>query len=477
MEVSKSVDCILVKPPIVEYETKFKNLSKYQYGQIPPLGLLYIAAVLEEKNISVHVIDAEAEKLSLKACLKEIKKRSPSLVGVTAMSTFVNTSASLLSYVKSIDNSILTFMGGPHPTILPEKTLKNYQYIDAVIRGEGEHTTSELCNYYLSGIGDLTKIKGISFRKKNKIITTPDRPLIKDLDTLPFPARHLLSLNKYKINTIYGERGITTTMSTSRGCPFNCAFCGQPFGNITRFRSPDSIISEIREIVSLGINHILFIDDTMTANKERMHKILDYMIREDSGVQWACTTRVDCIDESLLVKMKKAGCIKVDFGIESGNQKILDLIQKRITLEQARHAVKIAKKAGLDVVTYFMLGHPGETKDTIEDTIQFACELNPDVAQFAVHIPLPGTKTWEFAKNNEHGLELLTDDLNNIGKYGGKAIIRVNDLSEYDLVKYQNIAFKRFYLRPEYILTRVLQLKNRVKFVNTIKAGWLYISG
>lgn len=468
------VDCVLVKPPVVEYSPKFKKLSRYQYGFVPPLGLLYIAAVLEENDIDVCVIDAEVENLSLEECSRKIEKISPSLVGVTAMSTFVSTSAKLLSYVKEIDSDILTFMGGPHPTVLPERTLTEYENVDVVVRGEGEYTVNELCKSYLNSNDDLSNIKGISFRQGNEMINTPARPFIEDLDTLPFPARHMTPVDRYRINTIYGEKGITTTLSTSRGCPYTCAYCGQPFGRKMRFRSPESIISEIKQLRLLGINHILFIDDTMTLNKKRMNKLLDYMIKEEFNIRWACTTRVDCVDKDLLVKMKKAGCIKVDFGIESGNQRILDLIRKGITLDQARNAVDITKSVGLDVVTYFMLGHPGETKDTIEDTIRFACELNPDVAQFAVHVPLPGTETWKFAKNGEYGMELLTDSVDNVGKYGETAVIRVNDLSEYDLPRYQNLAFKRFYLRPGYILNRLMRLNNLIKLINTIKAGLIY---
>lgn len=471
-------DCVLVKPPIVEYESKMLKLTKYTYGDLPPIGLLYVAAVLEKNNIDVQIIDADVENLSLTDCFEKIRKISPPIVGVTAMSTFVGTSAELLNLVKNYDQSILTVMGGPHPTALPEKTLKDYSAIDVVIKGEGEYSMLELCKSHLKSNINLSEIDGICYRdREGNIISTPSRPFIKDLDALPFPARHLLPIHKYKINTVHGEKGITTAMSTSRGCPYKCAYCGQPYGNKVRFRSAESVVDEIKEIRSMGINHINFIDDTMTINKKRIVQICEKIIKEDLDIQWACTTRVDCVDKPLLKMMKKAGCKRVDYGIESGNQEVLNLIQKDITLNQARNAVRITKEVGLDVVTYFMLGLPGETKKTIEDTINFAFELNPDMAQFSILVPLPNTKIWDMAKNKEHGLIMLVDDVDGVGKYSGKAVIRVNDLSEYALPILQNLAFKRFYIRPAYMWMRLKRLNNYTKFINTVKAGLIELFG
>lgn len=468
--MSRRADCVLIKPPTVEYTSKYKRLAKYSYGPLPPLGLLYVASILEKNDIRVEVIDCDIENYSVKECFVKIRKMSPSIVGVTAMSTFVNTSAQLLNFVKEWDKNILCVMGGPHPTACPDETLKRYLSVDVAVRGEGEFTTLELCKAFLNG-KDFSEIKGITYKEKERIIHTPNRPFIQDLDALPFPARHLLPIEKYKINTIHSEHGITTSMSTSRGCPYQCVYCGQPFGAKMRYFSPQYVMSEILDIVSLGVNHINFVDDTMTINKKRLNAILDAIIQDKVNLQLACSTRVDCVNKELLKKMKKAGFVRVDFGVESGNQNILDIIQKKITLEQARSTVKAAKDAKLDVVTYFMFGLPGETKKTVEDTIRFACELNADLASFSVHLPLPGTKTWEMAQNREYGLTMLVPDIDGIGKYSGKVAIRVNDLSEQDLLKCQEDAFKRFYFRHGYILERLKRIiRNPRKLINTIRA-------
>lgn len=471
------IDCVLVKPPRVEYTSKFSKLSYYLYGFHPPLGLLYIASILEKEGISVRVIDSDIENYCLEDCLEYVKQVSPSIVGVTAMSTFVQTSAELLHRVKHYDKDIYCVMGGPHPTVLPEETLIKYPSVDVVVRGEGEFTTLELCKALLDD-NDLSDIKGISYRENDEILHTPNRPAIKDLDVLPFPARHLLPIDKYKIDTVHGEYGITTSISTSRGCPYRCAFCGQPFGRKLRYFSPDYVLSEIHDILSLGINHIDFVDDTLTVNRKRLETILDAIIEEGLALQLAGTTRVDCIDRELLQEMRRAGFVRVDFGVESGNQDVLDIIQKDITLEEARRAVRIAREVGLDVVTYFILGLPGDTRKTVEETISFACDLNADVASFAVHVPLPGTKTWEMAKDNEYGLTMLVDDLDGFGKHSQGANIRVNDLSEQDLSQYHRKAYRRFYLRPRYMLHRFFRIiRSPRKFVSNVKAAAAYLLG
>lgn len=471
------VDCVLVKPPRVEYTSKFNKLSNHLYGFHPPLGLLYIASMLEKEGISVSVIDSDIQGYCLEDCLEYIKQTSPSIVGITAMSTFVKTSAELLHRVKHYNKNILCVMGGPHPTVLPEETLKKYTGVDVIVRVEGEFTMLELCKAFFDG-KDFSRIEGISYREDDKVLHTPNRPFIKDLGVLPFPARHLLPIEKYKINTIHGEHGITTSISTSRGCPYRCAFCGQHFGRKVRYFSPDYVMSEIHDILSLGINHIDFVDDTLTVNRKRLEAILDAIIKENLALQLAGTTRVDCIDGELLQKMRRAGFVRVDFGIESGNQGILDIIEKGITLDQARKAVRAAREAGLDVVTYFILGLPGDTHKTVEETINFACELNADVASFAVHLPLPGTKTWEMARNNEHGLTMLVDDIDGFGKHSEGAVIRVNDLSEQDLSKYYLKAYQRFYLRPSNIIKRFLCIiRSPRKLVNNVKAAAAYLFG
>ena len=314
--------------------------------------------------------------------------------------------------IKQINNKIITILYGQHPSARPKACLEK-EGIDFVVIGEAENTVMELVKSLNQGFSKPEKIKGLAFIKNNKVVITPVRPVIEDLDSLPLPARHLLPMNEYAIAVKETPlRGVIrkpwTIMITSRGCPFRCVFCTHHtvWGRKWRGRSPQNVVAEIEHLVKIyGIKQIDFLDDNMTLDRNRMENICDLIIQKKIRVEWFTPSgvRADTLDESLLRKMKKAGCKKIRVAPESGVQKIVDtVIKKNLDLNSVEKAVKICKKIGLKVGCFFVIGLIGETKDDIKATINFAYklrQLGADSFIFSIASPIYGTELYQQAKN------------------------------------------------------------------------------
>jgi len=300
-------------------------------------------------------------------------------------------------------------LGGPHATVYPQRVMNESPVIDYVVRGEGEETFLALVQALDAGGKDVGTIQGLTFRLRGEIISTPDRALIQDLDSLPFPARHLFELGRYGLCTPEGQPMFT--LLSSRGCPYNCAYCFKGIvGRTYRQRSPDNILSEIRQVIEqYGARNFYFIDDLFTIDLRRLHLIADQLITEKLDIRWQCLGRVDRVNAEVLRKMYLAGCRRIHYGIESGNQGILQRIGKGIQLEQVRKAVRWAKEAGLQVKGYFMLGLPGDTEQTMQQTVDLAIELDLDEAMFSLTTPFPGTRLWEELVQKRPGIEYNQD--------------------------------------------------------------------
>jgi len=337
----------------------------------------------------------------------------------------------------------------PHTTFLPDKTLLECGFIDIIVRGEGEETIRELAEALEKG--EWEKVKGITFRKGNRVVSNESRPFIKDIDEIPFPSWDFLPMDKYQF---CGHR--YASMLTSRGCPFNCSFCASSrlFGGFWRGRSPENVVEEIRLLHDkFGIENIEFVDDTFTLDQKRAERICDEIVREGLDISWGASSRVDTLSRSLVEKMRRAGCWILFLGIESGCQKILDAIGKRITVEHARKAVKIVKEAGVQVLGSFIIGFLQDTIETINETIRFAKTLNLDYAEFSILTPYPGTPIYEHAKKNNL---LLTEDWS---KYTGlEPTVKIEGVSSSKLKSLLQRAYLTFYLTPKNIYN---WLKNR----------------
>jgi radical SAM superfamily enzyme YgiQ (UPF0313 family) len=361
----------------------------------PPLGLAYLAAVLELAGHQVAIFDFSLDPNASSADeVRRVRAFDPQLVGITAM-TSVYKSALETAILLKAELGRPIVIGGPHATMYPERVLAESPVIDYVVRGEGEETIQALARALEGGSRELGAISGLTYRLRGEIISNPDRPLISNLDALPFPARHLFDLERYGLRTPDGQPMVT--ILSSRGCPYNCSYCFKGIvGRTYRQRSPDNIIAEIRQIIDrYGIHNFYFIDDLFTIDTRRLNAIADRIINAALDIRWQCLGRVDRVNAEILKKMYAAGCRQIHFGIESGNQQILERINKGIKLDQVRQAVRWAQEAGIHVKGYFMLGLPGDTEGTMQQTVDLAVELNLDEAMFSLTTPFPGTRLWE----------------------------------------------------------------------------------
>ena len=460
---------VLINPP---QNTKYPQ---------PPLGLASIAAVLERENHQVEILDANALQLSESEAAKEIG--NVDIIGITAMTPFINSAIKMAKEVKKEKPGSTVIVGGAHVTVLPEETLSNVPEIDIIVRGEGEETAIELHEALKSG-DSLQKVRGITYRDNGRVASTPMRPLIADLDSLPFPAYYLLPLHRYKLHPPHGRRLPFMAMLTSRGCPYNCIFCSKPiFGRKYRYQSPPRIASEVEYLVEkFEVKEIAFYDDIFTLDKNRTIKLAKEFNKRDLSFPWTCETRVDLVTEELLKAMKQAGCYMIAYGIESGNQTILDNLRKKITIEQVRKAVKMTHDIGIQSIGYFMLGSPGETSATIRQTIDLANHLPLDFAQFSITIPFPGTDLYNLYLEQNIGNENWDNFIYIYAnlKAVSAPVFETASLSKGDLQKWNTKAYKEFYLRFSYIwerLTKTRSLGNLKTNIRGLGMFWDMVRG
>ncbi len=392
----------------------------------PPLGVTYVAAAFEAAGAEVRVFDYivgcyTPERLA--AALDDFK---PDVAGATSVTLNFPAAAAIIKAVKEHDPSIITMMGGPHVSFDALNSLETYPEIDIVVMGEGEATIAELTPL----IGDRRawrRVRGIAFRDGGQITINEPRDWIENLDSLPLPARHLLPLSKYR------ALGFPISITTSRGCPYGCIFCQgrRMVGSKIRLRSASSVVAEIEDIMSYGIDRINVADDLFASNKERVREICEAIRDRKLKFAWSAFARVNTVDKETLRMMRRAGCDSVSFGVESGNQEMLDRIRKGITLEKVRKAVDLCREVGMTVHTSFIVGLPGESPATLQDTKRFARSLG---ALYGYHFltPFPGTTVRE--RIEDYDLEILTDDWTRYD--ANSAIVRTSQLSPGDIERF-----------------------------------------
>lgn len=385
---------LLLFPPNVDSVEPFKSAPqkppRLMWGF--PLGLGYLAAVLRHEGFTVSILDACFDNLPLDEIISEIKKNKPEVVGIGSLTHILKSSLELAKRIKGIDRGIKIVFGGPHATY-DYKNLLKFDFIDYVVLGEGENTFLELCRKLEDG-ASVVEVKGLVFHENREALKNEYRSLINNLDELPLPARDMVDFNKY-IKT-YGVLEKSVDVMSSRGCTNVCAFCSSAhlFGR-WRTRTPENIISEIKLLVKKypAIRSINFMDDNFTADKARVLKLSRLLVSEGlNKYNWVCLARVDQLDEEMVSVMKSAGCLRVHLGIESGSPQILRNINKRISLEQAEKTVSLLKSAKIEAYSFFMVGHPGETQETIRLTRKFARKLKSSNTGIFIAQIYPGTK-------------------------------------------------------------------------------------
>ncbi|MCW3996542.1 MAG: B12-binding domain-containing radical SAM protein [Candidatus Bathyarchaeota archaeon] len=363
--------------------------------RFPPLGLGYIASALIKRGFDVEIVDCTF--LGFREAVEHVKQAKPKVVGFYSMFSMKKTTVELAKAMRRAAPSDCVFVvGGPLPSWEPEGFLGVF---DVVVVGEGEETVPELVDAISQG-RHLSSVRGLVYREGECVINSGHRDFIADLDSLKFPSRELFDNQAYKNYYLNRFGYSTTSMITSRGCPFLCDFCSRPiFGNQMRTRSVDNIVDEVEEITALGYDRVWFADDCFTFNRWHLLDVCSELIKRHVKVGWECLSRVDTMDTEVAHAMKRAGCIRVFVGIESGNDAVLRIMNKHITTSQARQAVYAAKAAGLEVGAFFIVGYPGENDETVLDTVRFASALPLNYLSFTLPYPIPGTPLYAQVKD------------------------------------------------------------------------------
>jgi anaerobic magnesium-protoporphyrin IX monomethyl ester cyclase len=362
-----------------------------------PLGIGYLAAVLEENGYAVDVIDCQVQQYTSNYLESELERLQPDVIGVTSTTLTYKSATEIVQAAKKACPNSLTIMGGPHVTVLDDQSLNEQPELDIIVRGEGELTLLELVDRISkSNIKNLNRVLGITFRKNGQIIQTPDRPFIQNIDRLPYPAFKHFDMSKYRI---FGKTYLPVI--TSRGCPFQCTFClaSKMCGRGFRARSPKNVVDELEYLRDMfGADAFSFYDDTFTFDRKRARDICKEMKNRKLDLQWDCRTRVDRISKEDLIILRDANCQLIHFGVESGSQKMLNLMKKGTTVEQNAQAIKWAKDAGISVAISVVVGYPGETPELLQETLDFMYRTRPDYVYMCVAIPYPGTEMYEYLK-------------------------------------------------------------------------------
>ncbi len=371
----------------------------------PPLGLAYLAAVLERAGFEVKILDYVVYPYSRESLAESLNSFSPGLVGITAVTMTFDHAAQIVRDIKSIDKTVVTVMGGPHVSMCARETMSALPELDIVAIGEGEQTIVELA-HSIARDGRYDSVRGIVYRENGRMHVTPARENPVDVKSLPIPARHLLPLGRYK------ALNMPVSMTTSRGCPFKCIFCvgRKMVGSRVRYRAPVSVVDEMEYLKGLDFPQVNIADDLFTASKNHCFGVCDEIEARGLDLKWSSFARVDLVSYELLKKMKDAGCVAVSFGVETANPRILKTIRKGITIEQVEAAVSACADAGVLPHLSFILGLPGETPETIEETRTFGEKLKAMGASYGFHLlaPFPGTEIRERAQ--ELGIRILTND-------------------------------------------------------------------
>ncbi len=447
---------ILIKPPI-SMENLYGELS--EAGSLePPLGLAYLAANLRKNGIDVEIIDCMVEKFSMERAVSEILARKPIYVGITAVTIDIHNAAYLAKRLKEANPDLVTIIGGVHVTALPYETMRLFECLDIAVINEGEITICELIKA-LEQKHDISSIKGIIFRKNGELVATLPREFIKDLDLLPLPAWDLLPfLPKYYHSPAYSlDKSPSSSLITTRGCGSNCTFCFQgAFGKNVRMHQAEYVFKMIKHLYyNYGIRNIRILDDNFLLDYRRVRNICEMLIKERMDLTFSCLSRVDIINLDTLKLLKKAGCWQLIFGIESGSQKILDAVKKRITLIQIERALKLTRQAGLRSLGYFMIGFPTETEKTVQETINFSLRVPLDDFKMNILVPFPGCELYKTA--DQFGA--FDRDWKKMNMYIDSCFVP-SGLTKDKMEDLRKKAFRKFYLRPRIIFGYLKNIRN-----------------
>lgn len=458
---------LLIVPPTGKFiredrcQTPIDNLKTVALR--PPIDLMYAASGCEQGGAECRLTDYPAENLGWADLERELREFQPDGIVLSITTPSLHEDMQAATVTKKVNPQIVTMAKGAHFNTLDTRTLREYPDLDLVFRGEYEESCADIAR----GL-DFADIKGITWRRRSdgEIIQNPPRPLPRDVDVIPFPARHLVKNELYiRPDTMIPQ----TTIITNRGCPFSCTYClaNQVSGLKNRMRSPENVVAEIKECINkFGVRSFLFRSDLFTQKPDWVIALSDLIIKEKLEIDWACNSRVDTIREDMLHKMKAAGCWIVAFGVESGDQDALDKIKKKAKVEQAFEAVKLCRKAGVRSSVYLLFGLPWDSAETLQANIDFGKKLNPDFLEIFFVYPFPGTEMYQQAV--EAGL--LEDGVIPKNAYGAPAM-PTKHLTVEELTTLRKKALRQFYMRPAYIARTLKNAGSPGAIFNYMKLG------
>ncbi|MBN1384064.1 MAG: radical SAM protein [Elusimicrobia bacterium] len=449
-------DIIFINPPLT-LEERYGKLA--EAGSLePPHGLCNLAAVCLRENFATEIMDIPAIGLSYEETVKAVLAKSPKYVGITAVTISIHNAGKLAQMLKSADSKITVMIGGPHITALPEETMNKFPSFDIGVIGEGELTIIELLKT-LNQKQPPDKVKGIIFRKNGTLVTTDKREFIKNLDELPLPAWDLLpGMKNYRPAVASCKKLPSTSIITTRGCTGKCTFCDRSgFGETIRGYSAEYIINMIKHLQNkYGFKDIRIMDDNFILFRSKITKVCQMLKQQKIKISWSCLARVDMVNPDTLKMVKEAGCWQIAYGIESGSQQILDLLDKRINLDQIKKAVHMTKKAKIKTLGYFMIGNPQETEETVNATQKLISELDLDDIKITFFTPYPGSKIFQTAK--QYGA--FNEDWRKLDANLEPVFIPTGLTKEY-LIKMQKQLLREFYLKPKIIMSYFSRLNFR----------------
>lgn len=433
--------------------------------KLPPLGVAYLAAVLRQAGHDVRILDANVERDAFRAIRDRIEEFRPDVIGISVVSQLFRTSMKIASMAKEALPGVTVILGGSHPTVFPEIVAAERD-VDYVVHGEGEDTVVELAAA-LAGGGDVRGILGIAYRHDGRVTVNPPRPLIPDLDRLPFPAYDLLPVGRYM--PPQATRPPFMGMITSRGCGYRCVFCDARvvMGGRYRFHSPERTLAEVRYLVRMfGVREIMFKDSEFVQNRARTERLCELLAEARLPVRWICNGRVGRTDLALMKKMKAAGCELVMFGVESGDQSILNRLKKGFAIEEVRKTFRDAAEAGLKTSANFLIGSPGETAPDVRRSIRLAREIGTDFAYFDYLFPYPGTELYRTARAEGW----ITQDFDPSAIPVFRSPMNATLMDAQELPRLMRLAYRSFYFRPRFVIGRVWTL-NPVVWKNNFRSA------
>jgi radical SAM superfamily enzyme YgiQ (UPF0313 family) len=390
-------------------------------------------------------------------------------VGITAMTFTLIDACMTAKLIKKIMPSTKVILGGTHTHLFPDETI-NLDGVDFALMGEAEFSFAKFLKNFHSL--QANEIPGFIYRDKNDKIVKNDFVPLDDLDGITFPERNILNIKHY--NSLLHKGALSTTIVSSRGCPFRCSFCDRPLSPITsrfRYRSAKNVVDEICECKELGINDFLFYDDTFTVNRKRVLEICDEILNRNIEIRWDIRTRVDTVDEEMLKMLKRAGCVAIHYGVEAGNDKILEVINKGFTVNKVKEIFKMTKKVGIETLAYFMIGLPSETKADIQDSFDLAKELSPNYVHYTIFSPYPGTELYYLGLEKGIIKKDLWKEFSKKPEEGFKIPVWEENLTRDELYAIIVKFYKSFYLRPRYVLSQSLKVKSKEELIKKARAG------